>query len=409
MEFLPYVYLTYMFISLYMLILFLMLYIRNKDNFFSYPHSKKEYSVSFIVPAYNEEKTIEDTLKHIFDIDYDNIKEVIVVNDCSKDNTTKIVKNLLKKYKKLKLLNNKKNLGKAGGLNRALKIAKGELIAVVDADSYPSSDSLKKMVGFFEEKDVGAVTCQILSRNKNKFFERLQAIEYQVIAFTRKLLDFVDAIWCTPGPLALYRKKALEDINGFDEYSMTEDIEATWHLASRGWHRRMCLDASVSSTVPQTIKPWFKQRRRWNVGGLQSIYKYRKSIGRQGMLGAFIIPFFIIGLFLGLIGLSIFFYLLIRNTISRYLLTVYSIETNTPILTIENFYITPSFLNYLGIILFLFGLIFTLIMLSILNEKILKKENILTIPFYMIVYLTVYPFIMITAIWHAFRGKRIWR
>src|SRR3989344_2177998 len=171
----------------------------------------------------------------------------------------------------------------------------------------------------------------------------------------------------------------------------------------------MCLDASVSSTVPQTIKPWFKQRRRWNVGGLQSIYKYRKSIGRQGMLGAFIIPFFIIGLFLGLIGLSIFFYLLIRNTISRYLLTVYSIETNTPILTIENFYITPSFLNYLGIILFLFGLIFTLIMLSILNEKILKKENILTIPFYMIVYLTVYPFIMITAIWHAFRGKRIWR
>ena len=81
-EILSYVYLAYMFISLYMLSFFLILYFRNRKKFFYYPEPKKNYSVSFIVPAYNEEKTIEDTIKHIFDIDYDNINEVIVINDC---------------------------------------------------------------------------------------------------------------------------------------------------------------------------------------------------------------------------------------------------------------------------------------------------------------------------------------
>lgn len=408
-EFLPYVYLTYMFISLYMLSFFLILYFRNRKNFFYYPESKKNYSISFVVPAYNEEKTIGDTIKHIFDIDYDNVKEIIVINDCSTDNTKKIVEKLMKEYKKLKLINNEKNLGKAGGLNKGWKLANSELIAVVDADSFPQKDSLKKMVGFFDDEEVGAVTCPVLVRNKTKLWEKLQAIEYIAISFGRKLLEYVDAIYVTPGPLAVYRKTALEDINGFDTENMTEDIEATWHLAHNGWKRKMSLSTGVTSEVPSKIKPWWKQRRRWNLGGLQCIKKYRHIIGKRGMLGAFIIPFFIINLFLGLIGLSIFFYLLITRIISNYLLTKYSIIADTPIITLEEFYITPSILNYLGIILFIFGLIFILLILSILNEKIKKKENLINIPFYLIFYLILYPFIMVNSIWHYYKKKRVWR
>ena len=407
-EILPYVYLAYMFISLYMLSFFLILYFRNKNRFFDYPKPKKNYSVSFIVPAYNEESTIEETIKHIFDIDYD-IKEVIVINDCSTDNTKKIVEKLLEKYPNLKLINNEKNLRKAGGLNKGWKVANGELIAVVDADSFPQKDSLKKMVGFFDDEDVGAVTCPVLARNKNKFWEKLQAIEYIAISFGRKLLEYVDAIYVTPGPLALYRKKALEDINGFDEDNMTEDIEATWHLAYNGWKRKMSLSAGVTSQVPDKINVWWKQRRRWNVGGLQCIQKYKGIIGKKGMLGAFIIPFFIINLFLGVIGLSIFFYLLSTRIISNYLLTRYSIIADIPLITLDEFYITPSILNYLGIVLFLFGLLFVLFTLSILNEKINKKENLFNILFYLIFYLILYPFIMIDAIRHYYKGKRIWR
>lgn len=398
-----------MFISLYMLSLFLILYFKNRHRFFDYPESTKNYSVSFIVPAYNEEKTIYETIEHIFEIDYENINEVIIINDCSTDRTRQVVEFLLNRYPKLKLINNEENLGKAESLNKAWKLATSELITVVDADSFPRKDSLKKMVGYFDDPKVGAVTCPVLVRNKNKFWTKLQAIEYIAISFGRKLLEYVDAIYVTPGPLALYRKTALEDINGFDKKNMTEDIEATWHLAHNGWDRKMSLSTGVSSEVPEKIKPWFIQRRRWNIGGLQCIRKYWRAIGRKGMLGIFIIPFFIINMFLGLVGLLIFFYLTGTRFISNYLLTKYSIIANIPIISLEELYITPSILNYLGIILFIFGLIFVLLILSVLNEKIKKKENILNIPFYLIFYLILYPFIMINAIWHYTRRKNIWR
>jgi len=409
MEILPYVYLGYMFISLYMLSFFLILYFKNKKFFFNYPISDKKYFVSFVVPAYNEEDSIKESIEHIFNINYP-LKEVIVVNDCSTDNTRKIVEKLLKKYPKLKLINNKVNCGNAAGSqNIGLKHAKGELIVVVDADSFPAKDSIRKMVGYFDDSKVGAVTCPVLVRNKNKFWEKLQAIEYIAISFGRKLLEYVDAIYVTPGPLALYRKKALEDIGGFDEENLTQDIEATWHLAYNGWNRKMCLSTYVTSQVPNKFRGWFVQRRRWNIGGLQCIGKYWKIIGRKGMLGAFIIPFFIINLFLGLLGLSIFVYLLTTRIISNFLLTKYSIIAGTPVLTLDNFYITPSILNYLGVVLFIFGFIYILLILAVLKEKILKKENILNIPFYLIFYLILYPLIMINALWHFLRGKQIWR
>jgi len=410
MDFLPYVYLGYMFISLYMLSMFLIIYLKNKKDIFSYPKAKKKYTMSFLVPAYNEANTLADTLKHIFAIDYP-IFEVIVINDCSKDNSKDILKKLSRKYKELKIINHTKNIGKAGSLNDALKIAKGELIAVVDADSYPDSDSIRKMAGFFNDEKVGGVSVPVVARNKNKFIEKLQGIEYKMIGLTRKLLDYVDSIYVTPGPLALYRKSALDDVGGFDENNMTEDIEITWHLTHNSWKRRMCLATSVSSTVPDKIKGWFKQRRRWNVGGLQCISKYKNSLFdlKKGMLGFFIIPFFIISTFLGLLGLSIFFYLITKRLISQYLFTKYSIIANTPLLTLNDFYITPSILNYLGVALFILGLIFLFIVFAVLKERIFKKENILHIPFYMIIYMAFYPFIMIAAIIHMIKGKRVWR
>jgi len=411
MAILPYVYLGYMFVSLYMLSMFLIIYLKNKRDIFNYPEIGKNYLISFLVPAINEQETIKETIEHIFNIDYKNIIEVIVINDGSTDNTLEVVKSLCKKYSKLKILNNKRNLGKAGSLNKGLKIAKGELVTVVDADSYPASDSLKKIIGFFNDDKVGAVTCPVVVRNTNKFIEKLQAIEYKMIAVTRKLLDYVEAIYVTPGPFAVYRKKALNGIGGFDEKNMTEDIEIAWNLTYNGWKRRMCLSTSVSSTAPSKFKAWFRQRRRWNVGGLQCICKYRKSLFdiKKGMLGFFIIPFFILSTFLGLLGLSIFFYLLTRRIISNFLRVRFSVITETPILTAEEIFITPSVLNYLGIVLFFFGLILLMIIFIVLKEKILKKGNIFNIPFYMLIYMAFYPFIMLAAIWHAFRGKRVWR
>jgi cellulose synthase/poly-beta-1,6-N-acetylglucosamine synthase-like glycosyltransferase len=190
---------------------------------------------------------------------------------------------------------------------------------------------------------------------------------------------------------------------------MTEDIEATWHLAHKGYLRRMCLATHATTTVPKKLKPWYKQRRRWNIGGLQCIAKYKKSFLKRGMLGFFIVPFFITQLFLGLVGLSIFFYLVITRFITNYLYAKYSIPVGTPLVTMNDLLITPSFLNYLGIILFLVGAAFTLLVLYIIDKSLLKKHNILNMIVYLLFYLAIYPFIMLSAIYNYYRGGAKWR
>jgi len=396
-----------MFIAIYFLFLYLILYLNNRKDLFGYKETKKEYSISVLVPAFNEEKTIENTIKAIFDVDYP-IEELIVLNDGSNDETKKTVEKLMKKYPKLKLVN-KENSGKADSLNKGIEISKGELIVVVDADSYPAKDSFKKLVGYFDDERTGAATCVFIPRNNNKFIEKLQDIEYRVIAFTRKLLGYVDAIWVTPGPLAMYRKSVLKEIGGFDKDNLTEDIEIAWNLAKNNYKREMCLSTYATTTVPDNLKIWYRQRRRWNIGGIQCVLKYKEDFFKRGMLGIFILPFFTLQLFLGLVGLSIFVYLVMRRALTNILFLTYSIPVGTPVLTMENVFITPSFLNYLGVILFVAGFIFTVIVLGIVKSETLKKHNLFELLFYSLVYLSTYPFIMVSAIYNFIKKNYKWR
>jgi cellulose synthase/poly-beta-1,6-N-acetylglucosamine synthase-like glycosyltransferase len=407
MKLLPIIYLAYMFIAIYFLMLYLFLFINNRKSIFNSPQTQKKYTISVLVPAWNEEDTIKDTIIHIFEIDYP-IKEVIVINDGSKDRTKEIVESMMKEYPRLKLIN-KKNSGKADSLNKGIEKARGELVVVVDADSYPAKDSFGKMIGFFDNEKVGAATCVFIPRNNKTFFERLQDIEYHVIAFTRKLLGYVGAIYVTPGPLAMYRKSILEEVGGFDSKNMTEDIEIAWNLTKHGYKREMCLDTYATTTVPTKMKQWYRQRRRWNVGGIQCVLKYKKDFFKKGMLGFFILPFFTLQLFLGLIGLSIFSYLVIRRLIANFLIATYSIPVGVPLLTMKDILITPSFLNYLGAILFVAGFTFTILVLSIMKSGVLKRQSIFGLLAFSLVYLSLYPFIMIAAIYNFIKKDYTWR
>lgn len=371
------------------------------------PELKRHFSVSVIIAAWNEEDTIEDTVREVFKSDYDNIVEVIVLNDGSTDKTKKIVEKLIKEFPKIYLLN-KENSGKAESINQGIKIAKGELIAVVDSDSFPNKDGIRKLVGFFEDKKVGAATCPIFARNKKKFFEVLQAVEYAAIALTRKLLESVNAIYVTPGPLAMYRKKALIEIGGFDKNNMTEDIEVTWHLIVNGWDRKMCMDTHVTTWVPTNFKQWISQRRRWSMGGLQCMLKYKKYFLKKNIMGLFVWPFFVLNSFLGLLGLSLFAYLSISRLVKQYFFMKFSFIADTALVNMNSFYFTPSVLNYFGIVLFILGTIFTLFVLFIMKEDAMKKRNFFKILVYLTLYLMVYPFVMVSAIYKLIRKDMRW-
>jgi cellulose synthase/poly-beta-1,6-N-acetylglucosamine synthase-like glycosyltransferase len=404
--------LTYSFLAFYFLALFILIYFQNRKEILSFPKAKKEYSLSVVVPCYNEEKTIGDTIESLIKSDYHGLKKIFVVDDCSRDNSFKIIKKYAEKYSgKVFALQTPKNSGKASGSkNYGAKFVKTELIGFTDADSYPQEDSISKMIGFFDNPKVAAVTSMVLAKKMNKFIEKLQSIEYRIIAFSRKLLGFVDAIYVTPGPLAIYRKKIFDEVGGFDETNLTEDIEITWNFVSRGYKVEMSTQSRVYTVVPDKFRNWFRQRIRWNMGGIQTILKYKKSFFNCGMLGFFILPFFVLSWFLGISGIFILGYRLFRTIAVRYLSISYSVYAQTAILNLQEINLIPSMLIFFGVILFVFSFMFTILSLfhSKSETKEFKKYKLLGIMVYMFVYLLAYPFLLMVSIYKIIRKRHTW-
>ena len=408
-ELLTIVYLFYAFLGFYFLFLYGLIYIRNKDKIFSYPKAIKNYSLSIVVPCYNEEKSIGGTIESLLNLNYKNLKKIIIVDDCSTDNSFKIIQKYAKKYSRVLALKTPKNTGKAAGAkNYGAQFANTELIGFVDADSYPEKNSVKNMMGFFQNENVAAVTASILVKEKEKFIEKLQAVEYRIIAFTRKILGFIGAIYVTPGPLAIYRKKCFDERGGFDEQNLTEDIELTWYLLSKGYRVEMNLASRAYTVAPNTFKAWYKQRIRWNVGGIQTIMKYKKTFARKGILGGFVLPFFVFSWVLGVLGVGILIYRGTRRLLVHYLATKYSVAAQTAILTLREINLAPNILVFFGTAFIILSLFYTLLALSYLKDKEFKKMGLFSVLIYSFVYVLAYPFILITSGYKYIKKKRSW-
>jgi len=379
---------------------------------FDYPVAKKKYKVTVLTAGYNEEDSIEDTIKAVMNSDYDSkFLEMIVINDGSTDNTSKVVRGLMKKYKNLKLIDRKENKGKSNSLNEGIKMARGELVAVVDADSFPAKDAIRMQTGYFNDAMVGAVTSAVFLRNKNKFIEKLQVVEYIVLAWTRKLLDFIDSVYVTNGPLSMYRKSILNEVGGFDPNTITEDIDLTWNILNHGYKTKMCLSAFVTTVAPSKFKVWFRQRVRWGIGGLAAIWKYRKSFLRNGMFGFFVIPFVSISILLS-IGVFLFgLYLIIRSLFTFYLSTKYSVIADTAVLRMQDLNLNPSILIFFTIVLFTTSFIYTRFILKALGTKSNEWKEIKSLfnrLFYLLVYLGMYPIVWFAAIYRMIKGDMRW-
>ena len=411
MNFIELIFYIYLFVALYMTSLLVFIWLPNRYKLFTHPRGKA-VPVSIIMPCYNESETIGEAIESLLNLDYPReMIEIIVVDDKSKDNSVSIVEKFAKRYPGVvRLIVNSRNSGGAAEpTNIGVKAAKHEIIAVTDADSMPEPDALIKMIGFLQhDPQVAAVTCAVMAKGNKTFMQRLQMIEYSIIAWSRKLLDCVNAVYVTPGPFAVYKKAALIHVGLFDTKNLTQDIEIVWRLRSYGYVARMCLAARVYSETPKKFRQWWKQRIRWNIGGTQCIVKYRKYIFKSGMLGIFIIPFFSISLFLGLFGLGLFTYLFVKRVVVKYLATKYALYGGTTFLRFQDLTVNPTVLNFFGVVLFIWGFIFTLIGLGVMNMRGKRETKIFNILFYLLIYLAIYPFIMITALYKYLRKTYSW-
>lgn len=411
MDFLTKVFLGYSFVAFYFLFLFILIYAQNRKKINWTPKMTKRYEVGVVIPCYKEGASIGKVIEKFINNGYENIKKIVVVDDCSPDDSFKIAKRYERKYPGLVLaVQTPKNTGcAAGSKNYGAKYIDSEIIIYGDADSFPEEGAIEKALGFFDEKNVAAVTANVLVKNRTNTLLMLQAVEYIIIKFTRKLLEFVGSIYVTPGPLAMYRKSVFDKIGGFDDKNITEDIEITWRLLSKGYDVKMSVPSKVYAESPVTFRAWFQQRLRWNLGGIQCIFKYAKSWGRHGMLGAFVLPFFMFSWLLGVFGLVLLLYRVIRTLIVRYLLTSYSVEAQAAIITLKDITLNPSVLTYIGLVLVVLSTAYSVIALMTVKErKEYKRPNVFTFIIYEFFYLLMYPIVLVTSGYKFARGDIRW-
>lgn len=261
--------------------------------------------VSVIVPAYNEEKVIENTIKSLMGLSYSN-KEIIIVDDGSKDQTLQIAR----RFQNSIVVLHKENGGKSSALNFGVEHAKGEIVVIVDADTILEKNSLVSLVnGFATNKNLGAVGGNIKIRNRMNLLTWCQSMEYIAgINIVRRAFDIFGTINMLPGALAAFKKSELIKINGFNDDTLVEDFDATIRLIKNGVTVQANNQAIAYTEAPQTLGEFCKQRKRWYRGNLQVFVKHIDVLlnPKYSALYNLVFPFMLLSmLVLPLIGMII--------------------------------------------------------------------------------------------------------
>lgn len=236
--------------------------------------------VSIIVPAFNEEKVIQSSIRSLLDQNYSNY-EIVIVNDGSTDNTREEAEKLVGyqkgRYSDIKVsLINRPNGGKARALNAGIRFSRGEIILCMDGDSQLTPDTIRVGVRHFSNPEIGAIAGNVKVLNRGKLFTNLQALEYiEGLNMARSAQSFIKLVNIIPGPIGLFRKRAVEEAGLYSSDTFAEDADLTLKILSNGW-RIYYEPNSVSYTeAPAELQQLLKQRYRWTRGIIQSIRKHK--------------------------------------------------------------------------------------------------------------------------------------
>ncbi|KUR78585.1 glycosyltransferase [Novosphingobium sp. FSW06-99] len=240
--------------------------------------------VSVIIPAYNEERVIEESVRRILASNYHPM-EVIVADDGSKDRTSAIVAAVFGTESRVRLMT-MANGGKASALNRALAVASGEIVVALDADTQFEPETIARLVRWFRNADIGAVAGNAKVGNRVNLVTRWQAVEYVTAQnIERRALTRFDAIMVVPGAVGAWRRSALEDVGGYPEDTLAEDQDLTIAIQRKGWKVAYDEDAVAWTEAPETLRALGKQRFRWAYGTLQCLWKHRSVISERAPSG----------------------------------------------------------------------------------------------------------------------------
>jgi len=225
--------------------------------------------VTILVPCHNEEVNIAITCTALQFLDYPDYR-VVFIDDASTDNTANIIRRFLSLNPNFHLLCLEQNQGKAQALNCALSIGVTTPITVViDADTILTPQALKHLVAsFLSQPRLGAVTANPITFNRRNITEKLQAAEFSsIIGLIKRSQRVLGRILTVSGCATAYRTEVLKEIGGFSSNTATEDIDVTWKIQRHFYEVWFVPQAIALIQAPSTLKEYWKQRKRWALGG----------------------------------------------------------------------------------------------------------------------------------------------
>jgi cellulose synthase/poly-beta-1,6-N-acetylglucosamine synthase-like glycosyltransferase len=254
-------------------------------------HPEYKPQVTVMVPAYNEEAAIVQTVSSALACDYPKL-EVLVIDDGSKDRTAELVLANFGHDPRVRLIQ-QPNRGKPAALNHGLSEATGEVIVSIDGDTIVDPEAIPRLVRHFADPKVAAVAGNVKVMNRNRWLTRWQALEYITSQnLEKRAFDLLNCIPVVPGAVGAWRTSVLREKGGFSGDTVAEDTDLTLTIRRDGWKILYDEDAIGRTEVPETVETLIKQRFRWTFGTLQAVWKHRDTAGKPkyGTLGWVAIP-----------------------------------------------------------------------------------------------------------------------
>ena len=262
------------------------LYYKNQKNK-PVPSGKLEHlpRVTIQLPVYKEMYVVKRLITAACNVDYPKELLDVQVLDDSTDETAVIAQECVNDFKKqgfdINYMHRDNRAGfKAGALAEGLKTAKGEYIAVFDADFVPQRDMLQKTIHFFFDKSVGMVQTRWgFLNNKYCLLTRIQAIlldghfviEHAARNWSGRFFNF-------NGTAGIWRKEAIETSGGWQHDTLTEDLDLSYRAQLKRWKFVFLKDEISPSEIPVDINAFKTQQHRWAKGSLQTAKKLLPKI-----------------------------------------------------------------------------------------------------------------------------------
>ncbi len=235
-------------------------------------------SVDVLVSARDEEAVIARLVNRLVAIQYPKDKiNLCIINDGSIDHTPQILQKLNQEFSNLRVISRSRTSGggKSGALNHALKTVNGEWVFILDADADFNDEILLKLLPFACNGKLSAVQLRkAVVNSQQNLLTVCQAMEMAMDTVIQQGRQNIGGVVELRGNGALLNRRSLDSCGGFNEETVTDDLDLSFRLLIDGGSVGILWDPPVHEEGVETFQALFRQRQRWAEGGLQRFFDY---------------------------------------------------------------------------------------------------------------------------------------